>query len=743
MTIFFGGAYLTHAQLKKSATGTILGFLMLFPSTALAGDLTSTITALPTSILTSFLATLPPATLATWDPASPTFNPTTANFALLSPAQIDLVLDSSAQSVLNALPSDTFFSFSVNQLSNTLGALLPTNLGGLTTSLTSLPSSSLATALDSLPPALLSGLSSNLFSGVPSAQISTLINSMSSVGLSGLTSLAGLTTAQLSSVLPSITSSLLGSLPSTIFSGLSGTALNGVLSGLPPGVLESLGSEVFSSLPASVLGSLSSSVLSALGPGVASSISSAISGVLGGPFVPVKDFELIAKFTTYSKNFDTYAKQVNLALTGAPDSIRATIAGGNPGGVAKTKCATKPNPYPATAYSNGSWADASSISGSTIPLSITSASLKAGQVAINDSASLRCLLQELVEWEKLGLSIQIHSMLKTYIADAQAKQLNNQLVGKISAANLNWAKSGNEVVNNSVVSTEAVYNTNASQSIYNVKARALEHTIAQAAGDPASGDPIGSLGICEPWRLDTAANSARNNKLSVEDPMFSATSRTQCGLANPSDFGKFSDNFNDPSGVGGMDMFISLLSNPAASPLGAATQLDEETAGRLARQEQAKRDEFANTGARADIECSGTADDPYCLDTLGTAVTPQFQNQDNVTRSSGAGFEAVQDGNTLDGGASGDLEDQSVELNTSPGGLLGYSEAGIANAPTAVNELVREFYDVIDIGYFGISAQTTDWAQATMLMIYDEMKFSSTSPEVIVTAGAAADPTGY
>ncbi len=742
MTIFFGGAYLTHAQLKKSATGTILGFLMLFPSTALAGDLTSTINALPTTILTNFLATLPLATLATWDPASPTFNPTTANFALLSPAQIDLILDSSAQSVLNALPPDTFLNFSVSQLTGTLSALLPTNLGGLTTSLTALPTTALAAALDGMPPALLSGLSSTLFSAVPAAQITSLINSMSSVGLAGLTNLAGLTATQLSAVLPSITSGLLSSLPSSIFSGLSGTALNGVLSGLPPGVLGSLGSEVFSSLPASVLGSLSSSVLSALGPGVASSISAAISGVLGGPFVPVKDFELIAKFTTYSKNFDTYAKQVNSALTGAPDSIRDTIAGGNPGGVAKSKCATKPayilggvGGLDPEAYTEGSWTDASSGASSTIPTTIS--------VKVNNSASLRCLLQELVEWEKLGLSIQIHSMLKTYIADAQAKQLNNQLVGKISAANLNWAKSGNEVVNNSVVSTEAVYNTNASQSIYNVKGRTLEHTIAQAAGDPASGDPIGSLGICEPWRLDTAANSARNNKLSVEDPMFSAPSRTQCGLANPNDFGKFSDNFNDPSGVGGMDMFIDLLSNPQNSPLGAATQLDAETAGRLARQEQAKRDEFANTGARADIECSGTADDPYCLDTLGTAVTPQFQNQDNVTRSSSAGFEAVQDGNTLDGGAQGDLEDQSVELNTSPGGLLGYSEAGIANAPTAVNELVREFYDVIDIGYFGISAQTTDWAQATMLMIYDEMKFSSTSPEVIVTAGAAADPTGY
>ena len=76
-------------------------------------------------------------------------------------------------------------------------------------------------------------------------------------------------------------------------------------------------------------------------------------------------------------------------------------------------------------------------------------------------------------------------------------------------------------------------------------------------------------------------------------------------------------------------------------------------------------------------------------------------------------------------------------------GLAGAPVVGLETAGTAVNSLVQEFYDTIDIGYFGIQQQTTQWAQATMLMIYDEMKFDPTKSGTITTLGRDPIDTGY
>jgi hypothetical protein len=54
---------------------------------------------------------------------------------------------------------------------------------------------------------------------------------------------------------------------------------------------------------------------------------------------------------------------------------------------------------------------------------------------------------------------------------------------------------------------------------------------------------------------------------------------------------------------------------------------------------------------------------------------------------------------------------------------------------------VHEFFNVIEIGYFGIQENTIDWAQGTMLMIYDEMKFDNKKPNVVVSTQTAPDTT--
>lgn len=468
-------------------------------------------------------------------------------------------------------------------------------------------------------------------------------------------------------------------------------------------------------------------------------------------YVPVNDATLISDFGTYAGKFDTYAQDMNKILKSDPDSLRNIITGDNLTIAQVGWCQKGDNmegdPYPAFAYNVGPWASSSAETG--IPTAIP-AGAGAGHgpyVQVNYSHSLRCLLEEMVEWQKLGLSVQIHQLLKNYIADAQTAQLNNQLMNKISAANLNWAKAGNEVNDNGVLSNSAVYNTNASQSIYNVKERQLEHALDQAAADPLSGNPVGSWDVFPDWRLDTAANMARNARSQTEDPFNYTPSITQSDFSkyvNPGDSQKFMENYNDPSAnlLGGSLTFGAMLRNPANSPLGATTLADKLTEGRIAAQEEAKKLDMTSSGFSSVTECSGRPDDPYCLEQQNsTAVTPAGEAQRSVGDSAGNGNQQVRDTKTLDANAGNAAEEETAQI--AQDGLNNYDTTPMQTSQTAVNKLVREFYDTINIGYFGTHGDTRQWAQATMLSIYDEMKFDPSSTAVVITNVQAPVDTGY
>jgi hypothetical protein len=354
---------------------------------------------------------------------------------------------------------------------------------------------------------------------------------------------------------------------------------------------------------------------------------------------------------------------------------------------------------------------------------------------------------DIAEYQKLGISVQIHSLLKTYIADAQTKQLNNQLMNKIASANLDWAKAGNQVNDNGVLSNEPVYNVNPSQSNYNINARQLEHITDQAAADPASGNPVGSLGICEPWRLDTAADMVRNNRTGVEDPFNYTEQATGCKLdavIDPNDYSKFSESFNDPANKqGGMLTFMNTIQNPEDTPLGAATAADQAASDRIKRQEEITMQKNSTTGFRPTSACSEDPEDPYCLDQqYSTDISPSGQNQQTVQDMAKEGNNQIQAGNTLDAHGGPEAELQSTDLNTKSG-VYGYDSTPLATSKTAVNVLVKEFYDAINYGYFGVHQDTTEWAQATMFMIYNELKFDDQGTNKIYTEGQNPVDSGY
>ncbi len=374
---------------------------------------------------------------------------------------------------------------------------------------------------------------------------------------------------------------------------------------------------------------------------------------------------------------------------------------------------------------------------------------------MNASQSLRCLLIEITEWQKLGISVQIHALLREYISNSQQAQLTKQLKNRIAAANLQFAKSGNQVNNNGVESTAPIFVTSYNQNLYNVKGRQIDAISDQAAADPASGNPQGSLGICQPWRVDAAANMVRNNRTNTEDPYKYTDSATKCSLtdpdtgnfANEADYNSFQDNFNDPSTVaGGYSAYMNMINNPQNTPLGSQVLLDQAATGRVERQEKSSEAEAANSGFLPTKKCSGDAADPHCLDDqYSLAANPSAQNEGNITNlTEQMNNEITSD--MVDGqNASSSIRTPS-DINTNTG-LLAANTLPLETSGTVVNRLIQEFYDVIENGYFGIHANTTQWAQGTMLMIYDEMKFSADltggASATVVTEGQAPDPTTY
>lgn len=491
---------------------------------------------------------------------------------------------------------------------------------------------------------------------------------------------------------------------------------------------------------------------------------------LAQAYVPVNDADLISETKDFHSDFNQYVTDFFKRWDntfgankpdGTTDSLRDLIAGKNPGGLAKEQCKNGNNigmtlenedhvDNPAFAYKDGPWRNAVASSSSGLPDAVPAG---AGEghgpyVQVNYSASLRCLMQEVVEWQKLGLSVQIHQLLKNYVADAQTAQLNKQLMNKITAANLNFAKAGNVVNNGGSVTTQAVYNVNIAQNEYNINERQLEEATDEAANDPLAGSPQGSWGLCQPWRLDTAANIVNNNRISTEDPFNYPQEQTECKLnaddnIDPANWDNYSNNFNDPSG-NGVATFLDGLANQQDTPLGAISIANAQTKIRIENQQRITDKKAANPGYLPTTQYdTANPSDPHSLDMqYGEDNTPSSENGNNLNSLVQGQNDQVANSTTLDSQAGSSSEVAATDINTNTG-LAGANTLPLQNSQTAVNQLVQEFYDSIKFGYFGISANTTEWGQATMLSIYDEMKFNPNQPSTQVTDGQATVDTKY
>lgn len=460
-------------------------------------------------------------------------------------------------------------------------------------------------------------------------------------------------------------------------------------------------------------------------------------------FVPVKDIQLNPAFATFSSNFNTYASQMNQALTSAPDSLRDIIAGPNPQGVAAQPCFTENAEDFAFAYTDGPWqaahASSTAAGGTIIPDAIPAAGVK---VQVNGSHSIRCLLEELNVYQKTSLYVQFQSLLKKYIADAQQKQLSNQLMNQINSANLNWAKGGVQINNGGVMQSESVYITNTNDSTYNRNDRTLTHIVNQAAAAP--GDPINSLELCDPLGVATqVANSVRSR---AEDTFNYTTSLTQCSLdipsgpfANRNDLEGYMDDPNTAAGPGSIYMLGYSVNSPQDMPITSVSMVQDLASSRIDQSEKVFRDELQGSGFQNTTKCSGNPDDPFCLPNLATNVSPSDQNRQTVVSAIESGKKQIEDSFTLDTGAATSAEILSTEANTQPDGVLGYNPTDLQNSQNVTNRFIQELYDSIMYAYFDLNGPQEEWASAALLSIYDEMAFDDTNPNVYVPDAGASE----
>src|SRR3989338_8259095 len=582
----------------------------------------------------------------------------------LSGGTLNNTLTNLTAPILQSFQSQAFSLVPSGTLSGVLANVSPNILTNLGESLlTGVNPGTLTTVISSrlLTDAIRSALPTELFVQLSSGQLSGLLNNFladpSLAGVLGSLSSNLLTGAMdpniLTNAIKLIDPSLIPLLPGTLFANVSLSGLTSIFENIPTNISSLFTSEFFSALPTetmsgllsdlstSVTGILGGDLLSAVTGGLTGALGSAVTGMLPagianlipgfggiGLFVPVFDVALVPAFKSYSNAFNKYASNMDKIIATGPDSLRNIIAGGNPKGVAKEYCNLRDANDSAWAWAkDSSWGLAVASSSGKLPATIPEGGTigapwteyvriigqgEGGAAGTgNDSGSIRCILTALVGYQKTALYVQFHSLLKQYISDAQQQQLSNQLLNKINAANLSWAREGEKVSSGGVESTEPVYVLNSDQSQYARNTRNIETVVGQAAAQ--AGDPSGSFELCASYSLDIATQVAQNLRQETDDRRSFTTEATKCTLtagdggpfASVEDIDDYMEDPNTAKGPGAIAMLGYAMNNPQDMPLTAFTIVKNEAYARLQEDKERYQRELLGSGFQPTQKCSG------------------------------------------------------------------------------------------------------------------------------------------
>lgn len=486
--------------------------------------------------------------------------------------------------------------------------------------------------------------------------------------------------------------------------------------------------------------------------------------IASAQFVPVIDINMRTLFPQYMSDFRNIMRD-------NPDSLRNVISGSNPpgakyypdsakyGGGPPDECELRDvYDMPQSYYqidsnaTNTPWYRATQATdGKAIAIIDV---LEFPEIQVNDSVSLSCLLQELVEWKKLDLFLTIHNMIREYISDVQAVQLAQKLEGLVTAANTEWARQGIERCETDPTTGSVTCTTDSvagvrpedfTRKLTGARARTLEQRIA---GDLST--PAGYTNTCNNWKLDIAGRVAEDALWQTEDSLDTMLPETSCGLTNPinptdapftnaGDFDVYMDNFNTGQ-YGGWGSFVGIMQKDANTPLTAETQLRAMQTKQLNEIEEEFALERLAPGSLPDLECSGLANDPNCDPRYAKIVTNAGIIGDRIEDYAAFGDRSIAKTDKLDEYAAEEIYNQSGEILTEQGGFDSYNATGISALEPQLDDYIREFYGAIEYGYFDLFEETQDWAQGALLNVYDTMTFQddlSVSNQAIPTVDTA------
>lgn len=360
-----------------------------------------------------------------------------------------------------------------------------------------------------------------------------------------------------------------------------------------------------------------------------------------------------------------------------------------------------------------------------------------GPILVNGSVSLSCLLQELVEWKKLDLNLQIHNMLREYIANAQSRQLAQELAGNIAKANIAWSRQANQdcrvdPTSGAITCTQTSTTNSQPGEFANSRAEARRTTLVQQVAGNAT-TPAGTTNSCSAFKVGLAQNVARDTSLQTTDKFETFTDQLKCTRVNtlsPADAPftsegqaqQFIDGDCSASPYGCALGFMMTMADESNAPATAATEARLLASAQIAEVKQATRDQNVGVGGNPVYACSGRADDPNCDPYYASIVTSKDVVRKLVSEdAAGLGNQQIQSVEaTKQNPATDALERQATQIVQGAGGMESYDVTNLGEDPRVEN-LVQEFYSAIGWGYIDAQYDTRRWAQATMLSIYDMM----------------------
>lgn len=453
-------------------------------------------------------------------------------------------------------------------------------------------------------------------------------------------------------------------------------------------------------------------------------------------FVPVRDQTLINTFNGFVSSFNnTFGGQPN----GSSNAIRDLISGGNirsrdDGGNLTTfgrtygDCVTGDAELTSRAYSQTSPWGLANTNDQDIPLQYPAQNTL---VQVNKSESLRCLLMEIVQFQKLSASTQIHQVLLEYLTKAQTKQRANKLSGEIAAADINFLKEGYSSQNGGVSESAPLYVTSPEEYRNKEGEREVSYFADQIVND--ENDAVSGLGYCDAFKIDAAQQAIASGESLTDNEYDESESAVGCTMDQPNggifgsqdDYYRFMNDPKTPEGPGADVGFMWLLNNPQNAKI---TNLDmtNEIASRRVESAQEEFDQVCADGVCPTPNNPDDPANPYGVRKFRTYVSPASQNEDALISAASEGKRQIQDTEYTGSEPRDPAREQASEVNTSSG-ISGFNTQRLANSPNMTNAMIKELYNILYTGYFDVNLNTTNWARATMLMIYDEMNFNDST----------------